>query len=230
MQSFLIFSLTASLGAMGELAGHERRGSLTWPARSALIGLLGAALGIRRDGDFSVLDALEIDVAIFDAGAPMRDYHTVGTVPSAVVKSPNSRPEALLRAASRTSTTITLRDYRAGALYGVAVRGGGIDVLETALKAPRFTLYLGRKACPLAAPTGARIVQAESSEAALARLVLPPWRRVGRTGDPVSASILVSTNAQGEIVHDIPIDRRQWHFAPRRVALRPVRIVPEDSA
>ena len=79
MQPYLIFGLTASIGAMGELAGHERRGSMVWPVRSAILGLLGAALGIRRDGDFRALDALSLAVAVFDEGAALRDYHTVDT-------------------------------------------------------------------------------------------------------------------------------------------------------
>ena len=29
-------------------------------------------------------------------------------------------------------------------------------------------------------------------------------------------------DAAGEVVHDRAIDRARWHFAPRRVALRPV--------
>ncbi|MGB3501845.1 MAG: type I-E CRISPR-associated protein Cas5/CasD [Mesorhizobium sp.] len=231
MQSCLVFSLAASLGAMGELAGHERRGSLVWPARSAVLGMLGAALGIRRDGDFSALDALVIDVAIFDAGAPLRDYHTAQTVPSAVVKTPNSRPEALRDAGrERTNTTITLRDYRAGVLYGVAVRGEGLEALASALATPRFTLYLGRKSCPLAAPTGARIVQAETVEAALAHIVVPGWRMTGRDQKSVTARTLVTSDPSGELVHDVAVDRQRWHFAPRRVALRPVDIVARGGA
>ena len=45
MQPYLVFGLTAALGAMGELAGHERRGALSWPARSAL----GAATALEGD-------------------------------------------------------------------------------------------------------------------------------------------------------------------------------------
>lgn len=219
MQPFLIFSLTANLAAMGELAGHERRGSLVWPARSAIIGLMGAALGIRRDGDFSALDGLDISVAIFEAGAPLRDYHTVQTVPSAAVRAPNSRPEALRAAGTRTNTTITLRDYRTAPLFGVAVAGGGLlaDIAK-ALQAPAFTLYLGRKSCPLAAPPGAKVVEAASVEEALAALTAPPWFQGAVAG------FLVVDDDIGEIVHDRPVDRKHWHFAPRRVALRPVTI------
>lgn len=218
MQPFLVFGLTGSLGAMGELAGHERRGSLVWPARSAIIGLMGAALGIRRDGDFSALDALEIAVAIFDWGAPLRDYHTVETVPSAAAKAPNSRPEALREARGRSNTTITLRDYRAGVLFGVSAAGEGLEPVAAALRNPRFTLYLGRKSCPLAAPTGAKVVAAEDPAEALARLDLPPWRQRA-----VARTLVVSDEA-GEVVHDRATDRKLWHFAPRRVALRQVEI------
>jgi CRISPR system Cascade subunit CasD len=220
MQPFLVFGLTASLGAMGELAGHERRGSLIWPARSAIIGLMGAALGIERDGDFSALDALTIDVAIFDAGEPLRDYHTIETVPSAAVKNPNSRPEALRAAGENTNTAITLRDYRTSVLYGIAVRGEGLERIAAALLEPHFTLYLGRKSCPLAAPTGARVVEAASAEAALEHLKAPLWRR-----SPVRAQMLVCDDPTGEVVSDVPLDRSRWHFSSRRVALRPVSII-----
>lgn len=220
MQPFLVFGLTASLGAMGELAGHERRGSLIWPGRSAIIGLMGAALGIERDGDFSALDVLTIDVAIFDAGEPLRDFHTIETVPSAAVKKPNSRPEALRDACGRTNMAITHRDYRTSVLYGVSVQGEGLNRIAAALREPRFTLYLGRKSCPLAAPTGACVVEAASSEDALGYLKVPLWRN-----PPVQAHTLVCDDPEGEVVSDVPLDRTRWHFSSRRVALRPVSIV-----
>ena len=216
MQPFLVFGLTASLGAMGELAGHERRGSLHWPGRSALIGLMGAALGIRRDGDFTALDALDITVGIFDTGTPLRDYHTIETIPSAVVKSANSRPEALNAARGRTNTTITLRDYRVAPLYGVAVQGPSLGSLRDALNAPAFTLYLGRKSCTLAAPPAARMVEARTPAEALGQIILPPWR----AGAQLRSLIVADPN--GEVVHDLPLDRARWHFAPRRVAIQPV--------
>lgn len=211
---------------MGGLAGHERRGSLTWPGRSAIIGLLGAAMGIRRDGDFAALDALHMAIAIFDAGTVLRDYHTIETVPSAAARNPQSRPEALrtARAQIKTNTTITQRDYRAGALYGVAIWGGNLAELAGALRQPVFTLCLGRRSCPLSAPADPQIITADSPEAALASLRLPPWRKGAR------AQVLVcddrSDASHHETRHDIAIDRGAWHFAPRRVAMVPVSITP----
>lgn len=216
MQRFLVFGLNASLGAMGDLAGHERRGALSWPGRSAIIGLMGAALGIRRNGDFTALDGLDIVVGVFDAGAFLRDYHTVQTIPSAAVKAPNARPEALRAASGRTNTSITLRDYRTGVLFGVAVRGEGLEAVAAALNEPVFPLYLGRKSCSLSAPPGARIVMGETPEAALRQLILPPWRPEARL------HAVVVEDPYGEVVHDQAIDRSRWHFAPRRVSLRSV--------
>ena len=95
MREHLVFTLTAALGAMGDLAGHERRGSWSWPGRSAILGLCGAALGLRRADDFARLDGLGMAVAIFSSGEPLRDFHTVETVPSAAAKHPQSRAEAL---------------------------------------------------------------------------------------------------------------------------------------
>jgi CRISPR system Cascade subunit CasD len=180
-------------------------------------------MGIERGGDFSALDSLDLAVAVFDKGAPLRDYHTVQTVPSAAAKRPNSRPEALAAARGRLNTAITLRDYRSGAFYGVAVRGDGLETLETALERPYFTLYLGRKSCPLAAPPGAKVVQAASPEAALAHLSLPPWQRAGER------KCLLVCDGEGadalcEEVQDVPRDRALWHFGRRRVALRDVTI------
>lgn len=220
---YLVFSLSASLGSMGELAGHERRGSLLWPGRSALIGLMGAALGIRRDGDFSGLDSLKIDVAVFDSGTALRDFHTIQSVPAAAVKKPNSRPEAIRKAGGRLTTSITLRDYRAGVFYGVAVQGEGLEEIAAALRKPHFTLYLGRKSCPLSSPLNPQVVQADTVEEALGQVKVPFW--LSRHVD-LSEKVMVvgEQGSQRDYVHDVPLDRQRWHFAARDVGIRHVEL------
>ncbi|MCK8637626.1 type I-E CRISPR-associated protein Cas5/CasD [Parasaccharibacter sp. TMW2.1882] len=220
---YLVFSLSASLGSMGELAGHERRGSLLWPGHSALIGLMGAALGIRRDGDFSGLDSLKIDVAVFDSGTALRDFHTIQSVPAAAVKKPNSRPEAIRKAGGRLTTSITLRDYRAGVFYGVAVQGEGLEEIAAALRKPHFTLYLGRKSCPLSSPLNPQVVQADTVEEALGQVKVPFW--LSRHVD-LSEKVMVvgEQGSQRDYVHDVPLDRQRWHFAARDVGIRHVEL------
>jgi len=220
MADYLVFTLTAALGAMGDLAGHERRGTHHWPGRSAVLGLVGAARGIRREdrAGYAALDQLSLAVAVYETGTPLRDFHTIETVPSAAARRPDSRRAALTEAGRRTNTTITRRDYRAGVAYGVALWGGELSRLEAALARPHFTVYLGRKACPLSAPMAPQIVQAAEETAALSQVRLPPWV----AANPASPTFIVTeTTGPGElrIRQDQPLDRSRWHFGPRRVRI-----------
>ncbi|MBU3032317.1 type I-E CRISPR-associated protein Cas5/CasD [Paracoccus marinaquae] len=140
-------------------------------------------------------------------------------------QTPQSRPEALEQARGRSNVTITLRDYRCGPLFGVAVWGGELPPLAEALRHPVFVPYLGRKSCPLAAPLDPRIVTADGPGQALALLRLPPWH--GGAVARVMACDADPADAAAETRHDRVIDRRRWHFAPRRVAMVPVEIAPE---
>lgn len=217
MIEHLVFTLCANLGANGDLAGHERRGTLTWPGRSALLGLLAAARGIRRDdaAGLAELDPLQLAVAVHDIGQPLRDYHTVQTVPTAAAKRPNSRAEALHRAGRAVNTTLTQRDYRSGVLYSVAVWGADMAPFRDALLRPVFTLYLGRKSCPLAAPPAAQLVQAEDAVTALQSARMPDFRPAFPPRAIYSDAPM--PNAWIEQRNDLPLDRQQWHFTSRAV-------------
>lgn len=232
MAEHLVFTLCAALGAMGELAGHERRGSLTWPGRSAVIGLVAAAMGIRRGNDdaFARLDALRMAVGVIDDGVPLRDYHTVETIPTAAARKPDSRPAAIARAGRNTNTTITLRDYRVGVAYAVALWPGpgwtgALEDLARGLRQPAFTLYLGRKSCPLAAPPAPRIVRAEGPLQALSLAVRPPFGHQGALRLIASDERLSQDDVQ-DSRNDLPVERAKWHFGQRTVFLhRPAEAV-----
>jgi NADH:ubiquinone oxidoreductase subunit 6 (subunit J) len=71
MRPYLIFTLTAALGSMGAMAGHERRGSALWPGRSAMLGLVAAAVVKAGDSIGTITagtpaQAPGIDVATLD--------------------------------------------------------------------------------------------------------------------------------------------------------------------
>lgn len=217
MAEHLVFSLVATLAANGDLAGFERRGTLAWPGRSAILGLLGAALGVRRDdaAGQAALAPVQMAVAVHDEGLHLRDYHTVQSVRAATVKRPATRREALVRAGRHAETTITLRDYRMGVAYAVAVWGVPLASLEAALKRPAFTLYLGRKSCPLAAPPAPRIVDAHGPLEALESAQWPEFRTV-----PDASAVYSDIDLGGglrERRNDVPLDRGPWHFTGRDV-------------
>jgi CRISPR system Cascade subunit CasD len=89
MPCFLTFTLAAPLASFGGVAVGERRGSDDRPAKSAIIGLLAAALGIEReDEETHAALAREFFCAVrienFKVRAPRRlmtDYHTAQSPP-----------------------------------------------------------------------------------------------------------------------------------------------------
>lgn len=156
----LIFQLYGPMASWGAPAVGETRPSSDHPGRAALLGLLAAALGIRRDdeaGHQALADSVRFAVKQFSGGRLMRDYHTV-QVPGRDKKARYfTRKEELSVPKDRLNTVLSSREYRQGGLWLVAIllnerSDWDLDELAAALREPVFTLYLGRKACPLAVP------------------------------------------------------------------------------
>ena len=230
MREYLVFLLSAPIASFGSYAGHERRGSETVPMRSAVLGLLGAALGIKRTDATgqSALRAYSIAVQSFRDSTPLRDYHTVQTIPTAKVKRPATRRQAVLSAGDDINTVITIRDYRCDVLVGVAVWGKGkwtFDDFCNGLRFPRFPIYLGRKSCPLANPLNPRVVQQANPMQALASLDIPEWLCSERQSELDRNRFLVYSDPidgfeqppYSEVVPGEPIDREQWTFGEREL-------------
>ena len=218
MTDYLVFTLAAPIGSFGGLAGHERRGSDNWPKRSAVLGVVGAALGIERDNVAGQrgLRQWKVAVSVLTDSVPLRDFHTVQTVPSANIKRPDTRRQALSTLKSRNNPVLTQRDYRCDCAFGVALwNGPEIEATCAALERPAFTPYLGRKSCPLSAPMAPRLVQAANVSEAVEQAVLPPYLPNLR---PIRiASDEALPGSWQESLWDEPLDRVGWHFGPRVV-------------
>jgi CRISPR system Cascade subunit CasD len=172
-RDFLVFRLAAPMGAFGDIAVGERRATWDVPAKSGVLGLVAAALGVERidAATHQSLDSsLGFAVRQDHAGRPLRDYHTAQAPKARKDKRWRTRREEL--DADDLNTVLSERHYRvepvATAVLWVKADGGpALADLEAALKRPRFTLYLGRKACPLGWPPRPRLVVADSVNAAL---------------------------------------------------------------
>lgn len=158
MPSFLLFSLWAPMVALGDVAVGEYRYGQERPARSALLGLVAAALGIERDdeaGQRALMDGYGVAVRVNASGLPLTDFHTAQSVSTRRNRRWATRRDEL--AAPGLETILSRRDYRMDAAYTVVLwpRPQAPYPLETvaaALQRPHFTLHVGRKACPLGAP------------------------------------------------------------------------------
>lgn len=231
---FLAFQLYAPLASFGEPAVGEARPSHAYPGRSMISGLLAAALGIRRDEDAQLAelrDHYSLSVAMYEGGTLLRDYHTAQT-PSAsdLKKRPHrTRADELAIPKNRLNTILSTRDYRQDAYSVVLVGETGPSApfsliqLHDALLAPRFTLYIGRKSCPLAWPLQPQLVDGPNLHAALAatQFTPPDLFRLSKRPRMLSwedgvDSGLADATAYTVPRKDQPLSRQRWQFADRR--------------
>lgn len=242
--SWLLFTLAAPLASFGRAGPLETRGSAPMPTRSALLGLVGGALGIRRD-DTAALDALADSVRfacrVEQPGRLLRDYHTVQTPSQSLLKKAphKTRRDELAFPSADLNTVLSTREYHEDfrATIGIHADADALGRCAHALERPRFVPYLGRKACVTSWPFAPRIVDDESWEVALATFDAlrehdaERWRKaVGRSRLrwPLPANSdrqhaiesglanFVADRSQWRetIERDAPRDRMRWLFAP----------------
>jgi CRISPR system Cascade subunit CasD len=171
MQRYLTFQLYAPLSSWGEPAVGEKRNSARHPSKSAVLGLIAAAMGFRRQDDRPHLDlqnSLGFAVKLVGESFPTADYHTTQ---AAEKQGPHMRKRKdEMRALSKT--WLSSRQYRQDALSVVGLwntQGAqiGLTDIETALQKPKFSLFLGRKSCPLALPLNPILAEHDSLKTAL---------------------------------------------------------------
>ena len=119
MHRYLTFALVAPLASFGAIAVGERRSGWDRPGRSAVLGLVGACLGLRRDDDAGQEAVLARDYSVamlcHSPGRLLADYHTT-QVPSAKRgRLFATRAEEL--AEPELNTILSRRDYRSGAWH-----------------------------------------------------------------------------------------------------------------
>ncbi|WP_257263865.1 type I-E CRISPR-associated protein Cas5/CasD [Endozoicomonas sp. ONNA2] len=212
MRGHLIVKLAGPLQSWGQHSFEGLRTSARWPGRSALLGLLGACLGIDRQ-DREGLRALADSVAFAvrcDRGEhepqKMTDYHTVK----------NARVD--YQGLKSHETIQTWREYWQDAKYTVAVWSQPkavvtLDRLHQALCKPVYTPVLGRRSCPLACP----LVQSLFAKA----VVTAPDALSALAAVAPFAGMVYSEEGSGKQrelrLRDVPLVDRPRQFAARRV-------------
>lgn len=176
MGHFLTFAMVGPMASFGTLAVGERRDGGDRPARSAVLGLVGACLGLTRDdqaGQDALAQGYGLAVLCHASGRLLTDYHTAQTAPSRRNWSPATRARELAEAPGELATILSRRDYRMGSwhLGALWVRGDAprwsLADLRDALREPVFTPSLGRKSCPPGLPFAPQLVEGASAAAVL---------------------------------------------------------------
>ncbi|MCX4993372.1 type I-E CRISPR-associated protein Cas5/CasD [Streptomyces sp. NBC_00568] len=157
--SVLTLRLAGPLQAWGASARFTRRTTEPAPTKSGVIGMLTAARGIQRGDDTALaqLSALRFGVRIDQPGTRIRDFQTAH------------------HADSGKSMPLSERFYLADAVFVAAVEGeaGLLRELHSALRAPVYPPYLGRRSCPPSQPVELGLHDDGELEQVLSN---EPWR------------------------------------------------------
>ncbi len=134
----LLLRLAAPLQAWGADSKFETRKTGREPTKSGVVGLLAAALGLRRDEREALtrLTGLRFGVRVEREGQLLVDYHTAKTQ-------------------DEKTSYVTYRHYLQDAVFLAGIESTDtalLQQLQQALLHPAFPLYLGRRCCPPTLP------------------------------------------------------------------------------
>jgi len=204
--STLLLRLASPLQSWGISSKFECRNTDRMPSKSAIIGLVAASLGRKRNEDISDLFPLRFGIRIDIEGTLLRDYHTA------------------MHPYDEKRKYVTNRYYLSDAVFLIGLEGDECQLLEIehALKTPAFPLFLGRRSCP---PEG-KLVLGIREKTILEALQDEPWLASdymrGKVS-PLGLRIFIDADDEDKNVlyqRDLPISFNQEHrqFGFRRVA------------
>lgn len=198
--STLLLRLAAPLQAWGANSKFDIRMTEKEPTKSGVVGLLAAALGIRRDDTEALksLSSLRFGVRIDREGQLLHDFHTAHSVKSAYV---------------------THRYYLCDAVFLCGLESQNTSLLfhyAEALTHPVFSLFLGRRSCPPTLPLVLGIREKPLEEALKEEPALVENAEITRV-------MIESSSPADALIRDVPISfnpcRREFGFRRQREEL-----------
>lgn len=205
--STLLLRLAAPMQSWGSSSRFKKLSTEREPTKSGIVGFIAAALGRGRNESIEDLAALRFGVRIDQPGELLRDYHTA--------HHPSNEKLAF----------ISERYYLCDAVFVIGLETDDsllLEEIETALRSPRFPLYLGRRSCP---PSG-RIVLGISPLSLKDALKTQEWQaqtwymRKRKVRPEIDLEIVMDTafeSANTYTKRDSPISFNEEH---RRYAFR----------
>jgi CRISPR system Cascade subunit CasD len=188
------------------------------PTKSGVIGMLCAALGVSRaqaDKEWlPQLAGLSMGVRIDRPGFRWWDYHTVGA--KIGILTADGKGIKKTASTNEIETLVTRREYLCDASFLVALQGDSalIAELEGAIKAPKWTLYLGRKCCPPSRPLVDPKRPASYFQDLLSALKSVPWeKRLKGDRQPQALDCLLDWKPTPE-QPEAPDDALIWYDVP----------------
>lgn len=233
-RDYLIFHLCGPMASWGNIAAGSYRSTDDHPTKSAVIGILCAALGIEREDQEKqslLTDAYDMICVSACNSTLVVDYHTTASNSVEGATNRNEEINGILgdrKVEGKKNTILSNRDYICNGYYTIFISDRGtaaysLKDLKDALGRPKYTLYLGRKSCPVSMPVVADIKTFGSMKEAIVSERFKPFIDNGMISD-VSKSRVFSTYESNDrsmnviqtiLRRDEPGNRSNWTFVPR---------------
>ena len=215
--STLLLRLAAPMQSWGDESKFTTRRTLREPTKSGVVGLLGAAMGIRREQDEEIARlscALRMGVRVDQEGEVRTDFH--------MVKDFKRTNQGEIRyekdgAPMPNDGYVTYRDYLHDAVFLVGLESEDTALLQSlaaALMRPAFALYLGRRSCPPTLPLLLGVRECALEDALRAE----PWqaaKHLKRRGMPKAGLRLLIEEKPGTVAQarqrDVPLSFNPQH-------------------
>lgn len=200
----LLMRLRAPMMSWGDHSRFIIRDSRREPTKSAIIGLLCAALGRPRWESIADLTALKMGVRVNQEGVVQCDYHTV--------------QDSIKSNGTKGDTVVSYRYYIADADYLVGLEGelSKLQELDRALNNPVWQLYLGRKSFIPTLPVGVGIVETPLKQA-LVEYPYPSPKHSRHKDQDKQLRLVLETQDSLDIRQDVPLDWGTRKFGSRCV-------------
>lgn len=167
----ILLKFAGPLQAWGTNSHFEKRHTDRYPSKSAVLGMIAAGFGYRRDDNEHInkLNDLHFAIRIDQPGHILRDYHTAHKY------KPKAELAEWTDSRNLDRTYVTERYYLEDAVFVVAIGSENekwIDEIETAIRNPYFPLYLGRRSLPVTED----LFLTATDEDVIAALKTYPWQ------------------------------------------------------
>jgi CRISPR system Cascade subunit CasD len=198
----LLLRMRAPMMSWGDHSRFTIRDTRREPTKSAVIGLLCAALGRPRWEPVHDLAALKMGVRVNKEGLVQCDYHTI--------------MDSIKSSGGKGDTVLSDRYYVADADYLVGLEGDIklLELLDAALNSPIWQLYFGRKSFVPSCPVRVEIVDTPLLKALEYRI---HYQEQFFHKLPKRLRCLVEVRDSNDVRQDVPIDWQKRLFGSRCV-------------
>ena len=187
----LLLRLNGPVQSWGSESLYDHRDTDYYPTKSGVLGMVAAALGLKRGTSLEKLNTLQFGVRIDWQGEYLKDFQITDM-------------------GKKLNKNLSTRVYLSDATFLVGLSTKDKEFLteiETALRHPKYAIFLGRKACPPTMPLDMGIREKELYETLYSYpWLLPRWRQdrlLWKKNKTVLRIIMESTD--GALKKDVPI-------------------------